>query len=136
MIALLAVLMAQAEIPPGRDCRPGSIDDCYTEAHYQCVETAQTTAILVGCMGSELDRQDSALNRTYAQTMGRLNVRQQRKLRTAQRAWIAYRDAHCASLVDGDWGGLSRVTAAGCLLDMTIERRLDLQDHSPVSEPG
>ena len=136
MIALLAALLVQAEVPPGRDCRLGMINDCYTEAHYRCLETALSTMETLACIGAERARQDGALNRAYAEALDRLNARQQATLRAAQRAWIGYRDARCASFLDAEWGSLARISAADCLLSMTIERRLDLEGHPPVSPPG
>ena len=136
MIALLAALAMQAEPPrPVRPCQQSMIEDCYTAAHHACMEREVSTQGMVECIDAERVRQDRGLNDTYRSVLARLNPRQRASLRTAQRAWMAYRDARCGSLYDPDWGTLSRITAADCLLTMTIERGLDLQDHPP-HEPG
>ena len=53
--------------------------------------------------------------------------RQKAALTKAQRAWIAFRDADCASLYDQDWGTLSRVEANSCVLDRTARRADELE---------
>jgi uncharacterized protein YecT (DUF1311 family) len=65
--------------------------------------------------------------------MGDLNDRQKARLRAAQRAWLAFRDADCASRQDEDWGTLSRITANACVLRRTVERTIDLEGYP---EPG
>ena len=133
MSALLVALLLQgAEAPrPVRPCQVQMIEACYTDAHHACMEREVSTLGMLGCIGEERARQDRALNATYREAMAGLNPRQQAKLRSAQRTWIAYRDARCASFMDEDWGSLSRITAADCLLTMTIERTIELQDYPP-----
>jgi uncharacterized protein YecT (DUF1311 family) len=135
VIALLAALTLQAPAAPVRPCELASIESCYTAAHHACMQREVSTQGIVACIAAERARQDRALNETYRRVLARLNPRQRTSLRSAQRAWIAYRDARCLSLYDEDWGTLSRITAADCGLTMTIERTLDLQDHPP-QEPG
>lgn len=137
MIAVLAALALQAEAPrPVRPCQREMIEDCYTAAHHACMERESSTQGVVECIEAERVRQDRGLNDTYRGVMARLNPRQRATLRTAQRAWIAYRDARCASQYDQDWGTLARITAADCRLNMTIEREMDLREHPPAAGPG
>ena len=110
----------------------------YTPGYDQCLERpeGQSTAGMIGCIGQELEIQDKALNAAYAKAMSDLNDRQKARLRTAQRAWVAFRDANCASLQDGDWGTLSRITANACVLRMTVERTIVLEAYPESPEGG
>jgi len=97
----------------------------YSPAYERCLAApaGQSTAGMIGCIGVELKAQDARLNRAYQDAMKRMDLpRQKAALTKAQRAWIAFRDADCASLYDPDWGTLSRVEANSCVLDRTAQR--------------
>ena len=83
----------------------------------------------VQCISDAVTVQDARLNRNYARAMAKLTPEQQDRLRAAQRAWIAFKDADCQSLQDDEWGSLSRVTANMCALDRTTERADELSDY-------
>ena len=108
----------------------------YTPAYDQCLERpeGQSTAGMIGCIGQELEIQDKALNAAYAKAMADLNDRQKARLRAAQRAWVAFRDADCASRQDEDWGTLSRITANACMLRRTAERTIDLENYPEAGD--
>lgn len=97
----------------------------------RCIDRDSSTAGMRECAAAEYEIQDRALNARYQALMRELNPRQQEKLRAAQRAWIAYRDARCASMADQDWGTLSLITASDCRVTMTIARLIDLEDYPP-----
>ena len=82
---------------------------------------------MIECTAAELKVQDSRLNQAYRVAMADLNDRQKARLKTAQRAWIAFRDADCAAQFDEDWGTLSRISANVCVLQRTVERTLELE---------
>jgi len=86
---------------------------------------------MIECANAERDIQDRALNETYERVMADLNAGQKAKLRAAQRAWMAYRDMRCASFADQDWGTLSSVTARMCVVEMTVQRLVDLEEYPP-----
>ena len=88
-----------------------------------------STAGQIQCIGEAVKAQDARLNKNYAKAMKGLTPEQQVKLRTAQRAWIAFREADCQSLQDEAWGTMSRVTANICVLDRTTERADDLANY-------
>ena len=97
----------------------------YSPAYDRCLASpdGQSTMGMIACAGAELKLQDARLNRAYQAAMKRLDQpRQRAALRKAQRAWIAFRDADCASLYDQDWGSLSRIEANACMLDHTARR--------------
>lgn len=61
-----------------------------------------TTRDVEQCLAADLKRADAELNRYYAAATKRLTELQDTaalaKLRTAERAWIAYRDAECDAI--------------------------------------
>jgi len=103
-------------------------------AYDRCLQGASTTVAMTGCAQAELKRQDDALNAAYRQARAGLTPRQTAKLTAAQRAWIAFRDAHCASMEDPDWGTMSRLAAVQCLIDTTAERTSQLHEYPPTLE--
>ena len=130
LIALAA--MAVAATPALARNEPGGEGEARETAAYRsCLDQAVSTPDMTGCMAAEYEVQDKALNAAYAKAMDGLNARQKEKLKTAQRAWIAFRDANCRALQDEDWGTLSRVTAMSCMVRMTIERTIELEDYPP-----
>lgn len=115
---IAAVLMAALAPAAAR------ADPSYTPALQRCLDSAAGASTLgqTQCVAAELKVQDARLNHAYGKVMGLLNPRQQGKLRAAQRAWIAYRDADCLSRYDEDWGSLSQINANFCVLEKTADR--------------
>lgn len=105
----------------------------YSPQFHACMDNPanESTMGMVDCIGAENTRQDAKLNTQYRTVMADLNAAQQAKLKAAQRAWIAYRDAWCAAQQDEEWGTLSTIVANNCVLDMTIARTIDLEDYPP-----
>lgn len=66
---------------------------------------------------------DAALNATYSQLMDELSGAAGQRLRTAQRAWLAFRDAECGfqgSAVQG--GSAQSMVVSQCLATLTEQR--------------
>ncbi len=106
----------------------------YTPAYNKCMASpdGQSTLGMMQCMQAETERQDVKLNAAYRKAMTGLTPEETEHLKAAQRAWIAFRDADCASLWDPDhWGTISKVTASQCTLDRTIARTIDLENFPP-----
>lgn len=131
MKPLLIAAMLAASLPVAVSAAPkpseveSHLDDCLS------APTGASTAGQIACVEADLKLQDGLLNRNYAAAMTRLNARQQGKLRAAQRAWIAYRDAWCEAQYDNEWGSLSTIVANNCVMDMTIARTIDLENYPP-----
>jgi len=103
-------------------------------------EYGQSTHGMASCMRAEMQFWDEWLNHEYRATMAHLRevdaadramspetaIRADR-LRTAQRAWIAFRDADCA-VTYALWGNGSMrlIMGPSCLSERTYERVLDL----------
>ncbi len=126
MRALLIAVALAAAVPAVGQAAPkpmSALDRCLAS------KAAYTTMGQVQCIGDAVAVQDARLNKTYAKTMAKLTPEQQDKLRAAQRAWLAFKDADCQSLQDDEWGTMSRVTANMCALDRTTERADELADY-------
>ncbi len=86
-----------------------------------------TTRDVEQCLAIDLARADAELNRYYAAATKRLTEQQDAaalaKLRAAERAWIAYRDAECDAVYES-WGqGTIRgAMNLGCRIAHTKER--------------
>ena len=118
LIAVVLLAPAVAQATP-----KSALDRCLAS------EAGATTMGQIQCVGAELKVQDARLNRNYAKAMKDLTPEQQDKLRSAQRAWLAFKDADCRSLQDDAWGTLSRVSANMCVLERTTERADDLASY-------
>jgi uncharacterized protein YecT (DUF1311 family) len=129
IVAVAAVASAAATQPAGA-VDAALIEQRYTPALQQCLDRreGQSTHGTIACVGAEMKIQDAALNAAYRDALTRLNPRQQGKLRTAQRAWLAFRDADCAAHHDEDWGSLSTISANFCVLRRTVERTIELEE--------
>ena len=129
VLLCLSVLAAPVA---SRAAEPQSSPLKYSPAYDRCLASPQgeSTMGMIECAAGELKLQDARLNRAYQDAMKRLDLpRQKAALKKAQRAWIAYRDADCASLYDQDWGSLSRIEANACMLDHTARRADALEMH-------
>ncbi len=113
---------------------------CLGAASNRCQQQGfDTTLGITECIMAETGVWDELLNREYkavrsmfeAQGAGTTSGAGSLKdsLLTAQRAWIAYRDAECA-LAYARWadGSLRTIVGANCHLTMTAQRAFELRD--------
>lgn len=109
----------------------------YGAVYDRCVasKAAQGSDVEMGeCLVAEERRQDARLNAAYRAAMAGLDFsRQKDALRKAQKAWLAFRDASCASVADADWGPASNLDSERCRLRRTAERADELESH-PYAE--
>ena len=102
-----------------------------TEAHAQkkpepCAE-AQSQAEMTICWGNQYKAADAKLNQVYRQFTAKLDDEEKAQLKTAQAAWLKYRDANCEFVADQYKGGTMRpMIAAICLADVTDNRTKEL----------
>lgn len=86
-------------------------------------DSATSQAALNECYGKEYKKQDDLLNQTYQQAMKLASEEQKPKLKAAQNAWIAFRDADCTFLSSGaDGATVAPMVHAMCMADKTRER--------------
>jgi len=92
-------------------------------------DDAQTQAEMNICAGNEYKKADAALNKTYQQLAAMLNDEEKAQLKTAESAWLKYRDANCEFVADQYKGGSMRPMIAGfCLADVTNNRTTELKN--------
>jgi uncharacterized protein YecT (DUF1311 family) len=91
---------------------------------------AKSTAEMRDCVGRQYKTADDELNRVYRQLMSKLDDEGHKAaLKTAQQAWIKYRDANCdfeSYLSRG--GTMEPVSHYGCLTWMTAARTKELRE--------
>jgi len=90
---------------------------------------AQTTAEMRDCAGKEYKQADAELNKVYKQLMSKLEDEGfQAALKSAQQAWIKYRDTNCEYESYLNRGGtMYSVVYTGCLTRMTKQRTAELR---------
>lgn len=89
------------------------------------------------CVGAGLQRADRVLNRTYAEVMAKLrdDKKGQMQLRTAQRAWIAFRDSECSFQTNRSEGGtIHSMVFAMCATALTSQRTAELKSYLNCDE--
>ena len=75
------------------------------------------------CTAAQYQAADKKLNQTYQEALKRASGPQRERLKKAQRAWVALRDADCTVLSSGAEGGSLQPTLRNqCLSDKTVER--------------
>lgn len=100
---------------------------------------ALTQSELNQCAYENFETQDAALNKSYKQAISLMHTWDEavpaedkgavEALRTAQRAWIAYRDATCESEAWALRGGSAHpMELSGCMAKLTEDRKDDLED--------
>ena len=94
-----------------------------------CPKRAQSTLELEGCAELRIVRADKQIDRVVGSLFATLPDDTARgRLAAAQRAWLAYRSADCASMSDKYEGGtFAGVAAAYCTADRSVQRLKDLR---------
>ncbi|WP_217645967.1 lysozyme inhibitor LprI family protein [Poseidonocella pacifica] len=82
------------------------------------------------CAGAEFEAADADLNAVWRVVKPRMDeIGAGASLLDAQRKWIAFRDAACASEADVYSGGsIAPLVAASCLARLTTRRTQDLRE--------
>jgi uncharacterized protein YecT (DUF1311 family) len=93
-------------------------------------DNAETTVEMRDCAGKEYKKADAELNSAYKRLMSKLtDSGHQSSLKTAQQAWIKYRDANCEFEAYLNRGGtIYPVVYTGCLSAMTMNRTKELRE--------
>jgi len=88
---------------------------------------AQSQAEMTICWGNQYKAADAKLNQVYRQFTAKLDDEEKAQLKTAQTAWLKYRDTNCEFVADQYKGGTMRpMIAAICLADVTDNRTKEL----------
>lgn len=89
---------------------------------------AQSQLEMNMCWGNQYKVADAQLNTAYREFTSKLNPGETAQLKTAQLAWIKFRDANCEFVADQYKGGSIRpMIAAMCLADVTSARTSELK---------
>ena len=109
-----------------------------TAAHAEAPKCATTQADMNRCASATFADEDAELNRRYRQALKDARDDEARSLlRTAQRAWVAFRDAECRRQGDSGRGGSIRpLLEAGCATRMTRQRLLEFTVGPEEPPPG
>lgn len=98
---------------------------------------AQDNASLKQCVHDAYASSDAELNKQFSQIKNRLedNADAAKQLVSAQRAWIAYRDAECDFASSGVEGGsIHSVIATQCRDSLTQKRIVDFNGYLSCEE--
>lgn len=116
---------------------PAAADEPDYSAEYSsCMDdSGGVTADMIDCIGQELERQDARLNKVYNEFMAALTAERKEQLRSAQRAWLKFRDENCKFYDDPDGGSIARVSANVCVLSATAARADELAGLAEGASP-
>lgn len=91
-------------------------------------EDAVTTAEMQRCASQRYQTADARLNRVYRRLLSQLPSERRAKLRTAQRAWMEFRDKHLDFVVSSVEGGtMAPVLSLSEKAAMTERRAKELE---------
>jgi uncharacterized protein YecT (DUF1311 family) len=89
----------------------------------ECDRNDDSQQMMNICAGTDYDAADAKLNKTYRDLVGRNDDKTNKLLQTAQRAWIAFRDAECNySTSDSEGGSIHPMEVSECLTRLTNDR--------------
>lgn len=119
----LCMAEENAATPPSISPATPSSGSWYGEEYQRC---DGSTLDMIQCVNGLRDTWDNRLNAAYQQMIGAESATQKTALRTAQRQWIAYRDANCAYYAGGE-GSIARIKASVCGYALTRDRARELE---------
>jgi len=85
---------------------------------------AQTQGEMNREAAAEFQKADRELNKLYPQVVAKLDAEGQEKLKAAQRAWVAFRDAQAALEADSARGGTMAPLLHSASLTATTQDRI------------
>lgn len=96
-------------------------------ADSDCTKNSVMTKDILQCANSSYKKIDRKLNEQYAGLVADPNFLHKKLLLEGERAWIKYRDFHCANIYDsifpGEEAGIEKV---GCLTSLASSRLVEL----------
>lgn len=101
---------------------PAAADDKLDCAH------AEAQQDMNRCAEQDFERADAVLNRDYKKLLAGLDAPNAGLLRTAQRAWLSFRDSECKFEAAPNTGGsIYPLVYSGCLTALTKDRTKQLK---------
>lgn len=91
---------------------------------------AETQDVMNACFALEFKKADEEMVSTYRTIMKGLEHQDQEQVRTAQRAWIRYREFHCRALgsLQAGGGSLEPTEVFSCKAELTRARTKEIHD--------
>ena len=118
--ALLGLLVISGVLTTALAAEPAPDDLC---------AEAMTQAAMRACLNARYQEADVTLNQVYRQLIAQLSSTQKAKLRQAQRAWIAFRDASAAFAAStAEGGSLAPTLSLAELVSVTEARVVAMQE--------
>ncbi|OYX73090.1 MAG: hypothetical protein B7Y95_09230 [Rhizobiales bacterium 32-66-11] len=118
--ALVGCLMLAAALP-ARAAEPNA---WYSGEYKSCDQ--DTTPEIVRCITKLTEGWEARLETALKALSAQQTTSQQERLKAAQKAWTAFRDADCAFYVNGE-GTIARVEGAECRRVLTQQRAQELE---------
>ncbi len=89
----------------------------------ECDRNDDSQSMMNICADADYQAADAKLNAAYQELVRRNDEASNKLLQTAQRAWIAFRDAECTySTADSEGGSIHPMEVSQCLTALTNER--------------
>ncbi|MDX8442735.1 lysozyme inhibitor LprI family protein [Mesorhizobium australafricanum] len=104
-----------------------------------CDRNDDSQSMMNICADADYQAADAKLNAAYKELVSRNDQASNKLLQTAQRAWIAFRDAECAySTADSEGGSIHPMEVSQCLVRLTNERikQLASDANCKLSDPN
>ena len=102
---------------------------CYVGGAAAQCKDAVSTKDMQDCADAEYKKADADLNGVYQTTLKKLKPGDAALLKKAQRAWLAYRDAHCDAQYHLFAGGsIAAVSLTQCRAALTTARAKEIKD--------
>ena len=105
------------------------------EAKEVCDRNDDSQTMMTICAGQDYSAADAELNRVYQKLVKDSDAGTLKLLKTAQRAWISFRDAECAYATAGSEGGsIHPMEVSMCLTTVTEDRIKQLEADNTCEE--
>lgn len=93
----------------------------------ECDRNDDSQQMMNICANADYEAADAKLNAAYKDLVSGNDEKANKLLQTAQRAWIAFRDAECAyAAADSEGGSIYPMEVSQCLTELTNERTKQL----------
>ena len=100
-----------------------------------CDRNDDSQSMMNICAAADYQAADAKLNEAYQELVRRNDQASNKLLQTAQRAWIAFRDAECAyTTADSEGGSIHPMEVSMCLTDLTTARTKQLTSGANCKE--
>lgn len=125
LAAGLMLLAVPAFAPPALAASGPAFDAPWYDAEYKSCDQ-DTTPEIVACVSGKAKAWQARLDTALKSLLAHQRPAQQERLKAAQKAWSAYRDANCSYYANGE-GTIARVEAAECQRVLTQQRARELE---------